>query len=90
MAAILKYQLEITDRQTLKLPANARLLSVHDQNGALCLWAYVNPPANPLERVIRIVGTGHELPSDFLTHHDFIGTVVQEEISAVWHVFEEL
>lgn len=90
MAAILKYQLKIEDRQTIKLPANARLLSVKDQMGVLCLWAFVNPPGNPLERVIRIVGTGHELPADFLKHHDFIGTVVQDEIGGVWHVFEEL
>lgn len=90
MAAILKYQLEITDRQTLKLPANARFLSVQNQKGALCLWVYVQPEASPLVRTIRIVGTGHQLPIDFLTKHVFIGTVVQDEIGAVWHVFEEL
>lgn len=90
MAAILKYKLEITDRQTLKLPANSRVLSVQDQNGELCLWAFVNPPGDPTVRTIRIVGTGHELPADFLIHHDFIATVQQVDIGAVWHVFEEL
>lgn len=38
--AIWKYSLEIVDRQTVKMPQNAEILSVDNQRGHLCLWAF--------------------------------------------------
>lgn len=39
---IWKVELAITDMQTVSMPDGAKLLSVANQNGNLCLWAMVD------------------------------------------------
>lgn len=87
MSTVWKYPLEITDEQTIKLPAAAVTLFVGLQRGSLCLWALVDPDNELTERKFRIAGTGH--PIDY-HHHDleFIGTVLMHGDTLVWHVFE--
>ena len=79
-----KYELEITDRQELPLPAGAVILSVANQRGKLCLWAMVNPIVITSIRCIEIIGTGHQIQD--LGGLKYIGTVVIDPL--VWHVFE--
>jgi hypothetical protein len=57
---IWKYDLEITDEQSFKMPKDAELLTVQLQYGVPMLWAVVNPfaPGRPY-RTIFIHGTGH-------------------------------
>lgn len=82
---IYKYNLKLTDRQTLNLPDSATLLTVQEQNGILCLWALVNPKF-PLEpRIIEILGTGNLVP---VAQRKYISTVQTNQGSLVWHVFE--
>lgn len=40
---VYKYELEITDEQTIRLPLNAELLTVQMQGDKCCLWALVDP-----------------------------------------------
>lgn len=47
MKRIFKYQLEITDRQTILLPHDAEILSVQVQNQKPCLWAKVDEKMPP-------------------------------------------
>ena len=83
---IFKYFLaERPDDQTVLMPMGARVLTVQDQIGSVCLWALVNDAAKEVERVFRIVGTGHEFDDCLAYNH--IGTVQQDEF--VWHVFEK-
>lgn len=89
MATILKFPLKIQDQQTLKLPGGTRFLSVQYQNDVLCLWAFVQPAVSPMVRTIRIVGTGHDVETDFMNRHTYIGTS-QSADGLVWHVFEEI
>lgn len=87
MQSIWKYELEVTDIQTIRLPLGAKIISVAEQRGRLCLWAIVNldnvhPDSGELVE-IAIVGTGNPVDTSGLK---FIGTVVMNPF--VWHVFE--
>lgn len=80
---IWKYELEITDRQTIQMPEGSQILSVANQNGKLCLWAIVSPANSDRDRVIEIIGTGNPMR---ISNRKFIGTVVIDPF--VRHVFE--
>lgn len=83
---IWKYELEIKDLQHVDMPYGAKILSVANQNGNLCMWASVDPSAEKMWRFVEIIGTGHLIPTDLNGERIFIGTVVIG--SLVWHVFE--
>lgn len=85
MSTIWKYPLEITDRQTLTMPAGAHLLTVQHQHGHLTLWAEVDPAAEPEDRTIAIVGTGNPMPSGTTA---YLATAQAWVGHLVWHVFE--
>lgn len=91
---VYKYVIDLVDRQTLLLPAGAQILSVDSESpmlGAdlkpvLSLWALVDPSASWWQhRIIRIVGTGHEITDSTLQH---LATVLIAEGRLVYHVFE--
>jgi hypothetical protein len=81
---ILKYSLEITDRQTLRIPGFLlRPVLVGEQAGILCLWVAVPQDAPVNDHEIIIVGTGHVFDPEGLS---FLGSV-QMSNGLVWHVF---
>lgn len=82
---VYKYQLQDTLQQTVNLSVGAKILSVHEQYGSLCLWALVDADLPTSPRVIEIYGTGHVVPAG---KREFIGTVVTMGGRLVWHVFE--
>lgn len=89
-----RYELDITDRQTVTLPLGYELLSVAvsrtDPNGLIDMWAQVPEMATPIPAVIHIIGTGNPMPDDLTndrTRRKFLGTVVTPG-GLVWHVFE--
>ena len=80
---IYKFQLELTDTQSIAIPRDAQILSCQMQHGRLCLWALVDP-SQPIEaRYFDIFGTGspYECESG---KHAFISTV--QDSGLVWHV----
>lgn len=83
MKTIWKFPLEVTDRQSIELPAQYEFLSVADQGGQLCLWAEVETTGESVVRTIWIVGTGNPIPKVAAA---FIGTVLMPPF--VWHVYE--
>lgn len=85
---IFKYTLEITGNQTVQMPQEARILSVANQNGNLCLWAMVDIDWPPHPRHIEILGTGNHVVQDMGVERTFIGTVLVDQF--VWHVFERI
>ena len=89
MQRIYKYELAITDIQQISMPVRARVLSVANQGGKLCLWAMVTPNTPYNLRSFRIIGTGNPIednPFDKNPTGAFIGTVLMPPF--VWHVFE--
>lgn len=85
---IYKYPLEIKDRQHVKLPAHAQILSVQVQHGNLQLWAIVDEDfVQQKMRCIEIIATGGKVSDE---PRKYIGTVQQMNGALVWHVFELL
>lgn len=80
---IWKYELQLTDRQTVVMPIGSEILSVDNQRGSLCLWAMADPEQPEQNRNIEIIGTGNPMLDG---RREFIGTVVMNPF--VWHVFE--
>jgi|CZCB01.1.fsa_nt_gi hypothetical protein len=84
---VLKYPLEITDSQVIKLPQYATLLTVKNQRERLVLYAIVEEaPVATVPVTIHIVGTGHSFAAD---ERIYLGTVLMHGGSLVWHVFVE-
>lgn len=83
---IWKFPLEITDEQTVKMPATANIIAVQFQGEQLMLWAVVDPKVTFANVVVRIVGTGNPFPD--ANDCRFVGTVQQGPF--VWHVFMAL
>lgn len=87
MKTIFKYPIEVTDRQIVRMPRGAQILSVQYQGKQLCIWAQVDDQEPLVDRVVLVCGTGHpmpEAPVGVFLHH--IGTV--QDGPYVWHVFE--
>lgn len=81
---IWKYELNITDLQSISIPAEPQFLSVQFQRDNLCLWVMVDPKKQKEIFDIEIIGTGNPAP-----YHDrvYIGTAQQFGGMLVWHVF---
>lgn len=90
---VFKYPLLIEGYQTVEMPAGAVVLHVGVERGVPCAWALVDPEREPVTRVFRTVGTGHELniPEDEREHehlaHEHLGTYEIGEGAFVGHVF---
>ncbi len=82
---IWKYELEITDRQVINMPAHAAVLCVQMQYGKPCLWAQVNQNDSKIDRVFEIYAPGHPMETGVL--RGYIGTI--QTGSLVFHVFEK-
>ena len=82
---IWKWELEVTDRQTITLPVGARILAVQSQHNAPCLWALVDPAATKEPRTFATQGTGQTVKDDCAA---YIGTYQLNGGSLVFHVFE--
>ncbi len=91
---IFKYPLQVTDTQVLRLPKNAKILSVQVQmqsedqslKESVQLWALVNKAEPHLEdRKIVMYGTGNPIPNDA---GSYISTIQMYRSSLVFHFFE--
>lgn len=83
MKAIWKFVF-ILDTTDISMPRGAKFLHVSLQAGEPCLWAIVDPQADKVRRLIRVRGTGYEIPDGDSELH--IGTFQQGPY--VWHVFD--
>jgi hypothetical protein len=82
---IYKFPLPIEDRPELWMPRGARVLSVQEQHGKLCLWAEIEEGAPPEERKFYIFGTGHRVIGGPMR---FLATVQMSGGKLVWHIYE--
>lgn len=85
MRRVLKYPLEITDRQFVDSFADWKPLSVDIQHSSPCLWAEVDDESGPARWRVFVHGTGH-----YFEHQGrFVGTFQLPEIGFVGHVYAE-
>lgn len=91
MKTIHKQELRLIDKQTLRLPKGAKVLSVDNQNERIMVWYLFGIPEDgsvELEQVtFRIIGTGHQIEDNF--QGEFIWSVITQDSRFVWHVFVE-
>lgn len=91
MAEVLKYKVHLTYRQLLNLSKAAKLLTIQEQQGELCLWAEVAGrivSAETSESVtIYMIGTGHEVPEDAVRYICTIQVISGTEVLVI-HVYE--
>ena len=85
---IYKYPLQVTDKQTIKLPSEHEILCVQIQGRLPCIWAMVNPYAPEEELLIETIGTGHRINEDKGMTRNYIGTYQISGGAFVFHVFE--
>ena len=84
---IWKYALNPVDTQQLWLTEGAKILSVANQGGEMCLWVECNPEApmkNNEDWIITLYGTGHPINEN---RGEFVGTCLRAGGSLVWHVY---
>ena len=87
MEKIYKYELEITNLQSVSMPIGANVISANVQNGKLCIWALVDTRNSDKNKSIAVAGTGYEI--DFtVSDYDFyfVDTVMMSDI-LVLHVY---
>lgn len=84
---VYKYELEVTDEQSIRLPFGAEILTVQQQSDKFCLWALVDPRNELDERVICIHGTGHPIPDNIKLK--YINTFQIPHLGLVFHAFEK-
>lgn len=84
MKKIFKYELKIKDSQIVKIPDEAKILSVKNQNNKLVVWAEVsdNQMINDVE--FLVIGTGNPIDKK-LYNYKFIDSVIMGQF--VWHIY---
>jgi hypothetical protein len=82
---IWKYPISVTDRQSVRMPAGAKILTVAVRHETVCLWAEVDPAAPKTPRAIAIHGTGHEKPD---MEGAYIGTFMLLDGDQVFHAYD--
>lgn len=85
MNVIYKYELHVTDTQTIEIPKSAEMLCVQMQRGNPCLWVLVDPEYIKEKVNIRIFGTGNPIHES--NSLEYIDTF--QEGALVFHVFKE-
>ena len=83
---IWKYQIEINDVVSIRMPQRAKILTVQTQYGHPCIWALVDPQMPDAVRLIQIAGTGHDLSKRSLG--EYIGAFQIEDGQLVFHAFD--
>ena len=87
MTTIWKWKLEVTDKQILKLPTDAKMLCVQTQYDEPQIWALCDDKLDTKEnRIITMHGTGNPIPAN---PGEYIGTFQIKNGLLCFHVFEE-
>ncbi len=87
MKTIWKYELQIIDRQILKIPFEAEILTVQVQYDTPVLWALVETDNQLDEKIIEIIGTGNLIYQPEIGRV-YIATFQLHKGGFIGHVFE--
>jgi len=86
MKTIWKFKLAVS-RESWALPLNAQILTAQVQNGAICIWALVDPDAPRHPRQFEVFGTGDDMDG---ASRQYLATIQINDGRTVRHVFERL
>lgn len=82
---IWKWEIPVTDRQTVAMPAGAKILDVQMQHDACCIWALCDPTMPAELRHIAMYGTGHPITGE---SGEYIASFQMAQGMLVFHAFE--
>ena len=85
MRVIYKYELSITDKQTIDLPDGSHILKFGEQDGQIVMWVDQDDFNEIVTIEFNIVGTGQELSTDGM---DIWHGTIQMSNGLVWHIYE--
>lgn len=85
---IWKFHLPVGSNVIIRAPMGSRFLSAHNQDEKITVWAIVNSERNQQDYCFNVVGTGWK--GEHLNRDNFLGTVLLENGSLVFHVFGPL
>lgn len=88
MITIYKYQVQIADVQSIKMPRGAKILCIQMQQSEPMLWAEVDTSAQLESRIIRLFGTGNLMLLDDTIKLKYISTFQLSVL--VLHVYEQI
>ena len=85
MNIIYKYELALTYKSIIKLPANSTILSLQTQSGIPCIWVWMDVgKKTEVEVILYTIPTGQVTD---LENAKFLGTYQLAEGALVFHVF---
>lgn len=85
---IYKYQMPVKEKFTMKLPKDAQILRVADQDGMFWLWAVVDTRKPDEERHFVAIKCGVNVPEDkILNYIGMCAIFVQQELAL--YIFED-
>lgn len=88
MKVVYKYQLEIKEKQHLKIQGFNGFLKVAEQNGDLYLWCIINAKdKSSYTAEINLVGTGNMITDNARVNQNSYFDSVLMDNGFVWHVF---
>ena len=82
MKTIYKYPL-IPGTNIIKMPYEANILSIQEQNGVVCMWVLVETDYSDVDYEVSIYGTGQVVTTD----KQYISTFQLEGGNLVFHAF---
>lgn len=89
MKKIYKYPLLSGLNTELNLPIGAQFLSLQVQDLIPTVWFETNPEQPVKQTEILCFGTGWILPENLNHTHKYLGTIILEYNSLVWHYYIE-
>ncbi len=89
MKTIWKYEVPIKDSFFIQVPEGGKILSLQTQMGTPCLWILVDQSRRNEGRRFRYFGTGFAIENMMETDILYIGSVLIQDDSLVFHLFEE-
>jgi len=82
--SVWKFEIQVDDEFTLRMPKGAEMLHVEVQHDKPCLWALVEPANEREERTFYVHGTGHPVRPGV----EHVGSFVLMGGSFVGHLFQ--
>lgn len=89
MKAIYKYRLPFMEVAIVEMPFNAEIIRVDGLDGALWIWAIVDPTAAIEKRTFHLFKTGANMPDDICEGYMYVGCgAIFVQMELMMYVFE--
>lgn len=87
MKRIFEYNLRSNDYR-VEMPEGAKILTVREQFGNICIWAEIDPEQPMVFRYFEVLGARQTIPESMGQSREYIGTVALEGGKLIFHIYE--